>query len=156
MTRYEYQRAAHDDGFTLIELLVVLAVVAVVVLVALPLANAGRKGHELRAAAIAVAAELKSARAVALRSNIEQSVEIDTVRGTYATSGNFRPSGVPAGISLEILTISSEQSGLATGRLRFYPDGSATGGRVVLRSGAQSAAVTIDWLTGGTRVHWHD
>ncbi|PPD28398.1 MAG: type II secretion system protein GspH [Hyphomicrobium sp.] len=156
MTRHGHERAADDDGFTLIELLVVLGVVAVVVLVALPLANAGRKGHELRAAAIAVAAELKSARAAALRSNIEQSVEIDTEKGTYSTSGNFRPRGVPAGISLEILTISSEQSGLATGRLRFYPDGSATGGRVVLRSGTQSAAVTIDWLTGGTRVHWRD
>lgn len=143
---------AADHGFTLIELLVVLGLFSVAALVALPLANAGRHAHQLEAGAIALASELKQARAAAMRTNAEQIVEIDTARGTYATLGATRPHGLPTGMTSELTTIRSERTSLATGRVRFYPDGSATGARVVLRSGTRTAAVTVDWLTGGTRV----
>jgi general secretion pathway protein H len=35
-----------------------------------------------------------------------------------------------------------------TGRIRFFPDGSATGGRVTLIGQNQTLVVDINWLTG--------
>jgi general secretion pathway protein H len=34
------------------------------------------------------------------------------------------------------------------GQIRFFPDGSATGGRIGLTLGAQQVEVVVDWLTG--------
>ena len=34
------------------------------------------------------------------------------------------------------------------GAIRFYPDGSSTGGRVTLASGERKFLVDVDWLTG--------
>jgi general secretion pathway protein H len=36
--------------------------------------------------------------------------------------------------------------------IRFDPDGSSTGGRVILAAGAQKMEIGIDWLTGRVRV----
>ena len=37
-------------------------------------------------------------------------------------------------------------------RVRFFADGSSTGGRVTLMVGERSYAVDVDWLTGRVRV----
>jgi general secretion pathway protein H len=34
------------------------------------------------------------------------------------------------------------------GAITFAPDGSSSGGRVVLRAGANAVTVLVDWLTG--------
>ena len=38
------------------------------------------------------------------------------------------------------------------GRIRFFPDGSSTGGRVTLTSDERLYHVDVDWLTGQVRV----
>ena len=48
-----------------------------------------------------------------------------------------------------LLAACSEQD---TGAIRFFPDGSSTGGRVTLMVGERSYAVDVDWLTGRVRV----
>jgi len=37
-------------------------------------------------------------------------------------------------------------------RIRFFPDGSASGARIVLDDGRVSAAIRVDWLTGDVRL----
>ena len=34
------------------------------------------------------------------------------------------------------------------GAIRFYPDGSSTGGRITVASGERKYLVDVDWLTG--------
>ena len=34
------------------------------------------------------------------------------------------------------------------GAIRFYPDGSSTGGRITVSSGERKFLVDVDWLTG--------
>jgi general secretion pathway protein H len=55
-------------------------------------------------------------------------------------------------MTLDIPT--SEQVGANAGRVRFFPDGSASGGRIVLREGGRTATVSVSWLTGDVDVHW--
>jgi general secretion pathway protein H len=39
-----------------------------------------------------------------------------------------------------------------SGRIRFFPDGSSTGGRITLRAGQRQWHVNVSWLTGEVRV----
>lgn len=143
---------AHDGGFTLLEMLVVLSILSLTAVIALPQASGTWHGKALEAAAVGLAAEFKSARAAAIRSNTEQALSIDTATRRYVREGWSEARALTGSFDVTLDTIRGEQSGPATGRIRFYPDGSATGGRVVLSNGSRRAIVAIDWLTGGTRV----
>jgi general secretion pathway protein H len=59
---------------------------------------------------------------------------------------------LPKDMELRLLTAAEEQTGQSTGRVRFYPDGSSTGGRIKLVAGARAWDVEIAWLTGEVRL----
>lgn len=141
-----------EAGFTLVEVLAVLAIIALTAALAMPSPAGSRHHHALKASAIELASALKSARAAAIRTNSEQTLTIDTSLRSIMSEGRAPVRLASANVALELLTIRSEEIGPSTGRLRFYPDGSSTGGRVVLRLGQREAAVIVDWMTGGTRV----
>lgn len=143
---------SNQAGFTLVEVLVVLAMIALAAAVAMPQALGSRQRLALEAAAIDIASEMKSARAAAIRTNTEQTLTIDTVSRRYTRDGWTEARPLPGQFTVALDTIRTEQTGSAAGRIRFYPDGSATGGRVILSSGPRRAVVAIDWLTGGLRV----
>lgn len=145
-------RHTAERGFTLVEVLVVLAVIAMAAVVAWPRAHGARQRLALEAAAIDLASEMKSARATAIRTNSEQTLAIDTAARHYIRDGWTAARLLPGQFDVALDTIRSEQTGPAAGRIRFYPDGSATGGRVILGSGSRRVIVAIDWLTGGARV----
>jgi general secretion pathway protein H len=46
----------------------------------------------------------------------------------------------------------AEQLAASVVRVRFFADGSASGGKVVLRDRGRRATVSINWLTGDVRV----
>ena len=56
------------------------------------------------------------------------------------------------GLDLNFVTARSELAGDKAGQIRFFPDGSATGGRITVTDGGQSYVVTVDWLTGAVDV----
>ena len=55
---------------------------------------------------------------------------------------------VPKGIRLALLTTSGERIDGETGDIRFFPDGSSTGGHVTLIQGERRSDVFVDWLSG--------
>jgi general secretion pathway protein H len=50
------------------------------------------------------------------------------------------------------LTIAGERGSRAVGAIRFNPDGSSTGGRIVLADGNRKVAVGVEWLSGRVSV----
>jgi hypothetical protein len=38
--------------------------------------------------------------------------------------------------------------------MRFFPDGSASGGKIVLRESSRTATVFVNWLNGDVEVQW--
>jgi general secretion pathway protein H len=51
-----------------------------------------------------------------------------------------------------LVTAQSELTGEGQGNVRFFADGSSTGGRVVLDRGEKSMQIDINWLTGQLEV----
>jgi general secretion pathway protein H len=64
--------------------------------------------------------------------------------------GSSAADSVPLDPALDIslLTAKSELIGESTGGIRFFPDGSSSGGRIELRLRGDRAAVNVRWSTG--------
>lgn len=139
-------------GYTLMEVLVTLTVIGMV-LAAIPLVAGGpRPGVEVRAVAIEVASALRQTRSEAIARFRSEAFVLDTERGVYQ-AGSVQPeAALPEGMEVSLYTARSELEGERTGRIRFFPDGSATGGRVTLASGGHSYVVAVDWLTGAVEL----
>ena len=81
----------------------------------------------------------------------EQALELDIEARTYTAPGRSAEE-LPGKMELRLVTAAEEQTSQTTGRIRFYPDGSSTGGKVRLISGEREWQVQVGWLTGEVRL----
>jgi general secretion pathway protein H len=141
-----------QHGFTLLELLVVMALLALALALAAPSLNRLRLGVGVRSAAYELAAHLRAARAAARETNLERVLAIDVDSRRYWAEGVVAPRQLPHSIVLDLTVPASERLGAGLARVRFFPDGSTSGARVVLDDGRFSASIRVDWLTGDVRL----
>lgn len=138
-------------GFTLIELLVVLAVIGFVMALFVGYRLPWSSGLGLEATARELAADLQFARSQAIADNRPVALALDLLRKRYRVDGEtLRP--LPPQIAVGLVTIDGERQSATLGDIRFNPDGSSTGGRIVLADGSRKIAVGVDWLTGRVTV----
>ena len=127
-----------QHGFTLLELLVVLVIAVLLVAVVPPLISGMSGATELRSAARQLAAGLRFARNEAVTRQREAVLTLDLSKHRFAVSGDPHEIALPESLSLHLYTAQSELLDQATGNIRFFPDGSSTGGAVTV-SGAKLA-----------------
>ncbi len=137
-----------QGGFTLIELLVVLLIMGALITLAPAAFHRIAPGLEMKAAAREVAAALRQARGQAIRDNRETAVLIDTEQNVYRLGLGARDRALSAALQVSLVTAASEQLDDTRGRIRFFPDGTSTGGRVTLSRDDRKFDITVDWLTG--------
>ncbi len=135
-------------GFTLIELLVVLAVVAIVTTFAVPLVFNAMPGVALKTGAREVAAALRTSRGQAIAGNREVAFMLDVHSRRFAVGGRDTVGTLAEDLEISFVTARSELADETTGVIRFFPDGSSTGGRISLARGEREYHVDVDWLTG--------
>lgn len=150
MTSRAGSRAA-AAGFTLLELLVVLVILGLTVTLAVPMFTHAMPGVEARAAARDVAAMLRAAHSLAIAGNREVTVAVDLDRRTVELAG-ARSRTIAKGIGIGLYTAAEELIDRGAGRIRFYPDGTSTGGRVRLSAGERKYDVVVDWISGSVKV----
>ncbi len=141
MTGHDGQR-----GFTLIELVVVIALLALVAAIAAP--AAGRL-FDLSSSvddAKRLAMAMRQARMTAISEGQPQSVHIDPVRRRWRHGDSVGTFDGAASISAVVPPAGRRLNGVSA--IVFLPDGSATGGRIVLGEGHRQQSVAVDWLTG--------
>lgn len=138
-------------GFTLIEIVVVLAVVGFALAVVVGYKPPWSKGLDLEATAAELASQLRLARSQAIAGNRPVALDLDLVGKHYRVDDGALHA-LPVGTEVELLTIGGERQGNAIGGIRFQPDGSSSGGRIVLADHARRVAVGVDWLTGRVAV----
>jgi general secretion pathway protein H len=141
-----------EAGFTLLELLVVFGIIALAGLFAMPLLTRPAGDATLIATARSLASNMRMARAAAIRGNAERTLTIDLARRRFWVDGLTGASAIAKGIAVDFVTLQKEQLSAGQGRIRFFADGSATGGNVILRAGRRTVAVRLDWMTGHASV----
>ena len=135
-------------GFTLVELLVVLALMGLALTVASPLIANALPGTEMRAAARDVATSLRYARSLAISGNADVTFDVDVEARRFAVSQSPRAGSFPEDAEISLTTARSELSETGGGRIRFFPDGTSTGGGVEIVRDKRRFVITVDWLTG--------
>ena len=134
-------------GFSLIELMMVMMLV--VALFGLVGASISRslKGAELRNEVREVIAGMRHTRGQAIVKRTETVFLVDADARTWQAVGR-EPEPLPDGLDITLTTARSELTGENAGGIRFYPDGSSTGGSVLLSVDERKWYVTVGWLTG--------
>lgn len=141
-------QANTQRGFTLVEILVVMMVMLFVYGLASPLFSSGVSGTEMKAAARQLAAGLRKARSTAISTRLETALSLDVEQRHFGISGDKQVYRLPSKADLSLLTAQSELSSEKIGSIRFYPDGSSTGGRITIAGANRKYLVDVDWLTG--------
>jgi len=139
-------------GYTLMEVLVTLAIIGIVLATIPILAGGSSPGAEVRTTAIEIASALRRTRSEAIVRFRDKFFYLDVERRIYRSGIDGSDNPIPENVSVSLYTARSELTDEMAGRIRFFPDGSATGGRVTLAAGAHKYVVAVDWLTGVVEV----
>jgi general secretion pathway protein H len=142
------ERRLRSAGFTLIELLVALGILALVLATALPLLPGAAGRMALHTAESEVTAGLREARTLALTTGRSATFTLDTARHLYRVGERAAWLALPASVTTELYTATQERIDDVRGDIRYFPDGSSTGGAVRLLQGKAGDEIRIDWLTG--------
>ena len=136
-----------EAGFSLIELMVVMVLVAGLFGLIGGSLSRSVGAAELRNEVREVIAGMRHTRGQAIVTRSEQLFRVDADALTWQAAGRD-PQRMPEGLDITLTTARSELTGENAGGIRFYPDGSSTGGSVLLSVGEREWHVTVGWLTG--------
>ena len=135
-------------GFTLLEIIVVLVIGAVAYSLILGIPMRGASTADLKASARTLASGLRQAQTMAITTRRDAMLTLDVESREYTLPGEAAARALPKGIDLKLYTAQSEVTSERKAAIRFYPDGSSTGGRITLSAGERKYLVDVDWLTG--------
>lgn len=138
---------AVQRGFSLVELLAVLVIVALMFGLVGGSIYRNLDSVKVRRAGSDVLTALRYTRGQAIVTHEEQFLEVDIEERSYSAAD--RPDKVlPDGVDITLRTAAMDILDERRGRVRFYPDGSSTGGTITLMAGDRVWRVQVAWLTG--------
>ena len=136
-------------GFTLMELLVVLTILGLALLLAMPVLERTLPGLELRTEARTLASALRQARARAIGRNEEVTIVVDRQGAALKANGK---QVVQLNRKIDIAPLAEASLSPGVSEIRFFPDGTSTGGHLTLVLGERQKHVFVDWLTGAVSI----
>jgi general secretion pathway protein H len=138
------RRARMTWGMSLIEVIVALSLVAVMMTVAILTLAPGRELALVKMEAAEIANLLALARSQAILNRRTTYVVMDAANNSVALGAAMRHIlAAPA----RLTTRNNENQSIL-----FRPDGESSGGSIEIRAGNRVAIVSVDWLSGRTRV----
>jgi general secretion pathway protein H len=141
------KRHGQAAGFTLIEMVVVLAILGFALTLIAGHRAPWSREFGLETTAAELAGQLRLVRSAAIAGNRAVSLDLD-IAGHRYRPGPAPLRTLPPHFSIQLNTIAGERRAADVAGIRFNPDGSSTGGSIVLADGPRRIAVGVDWLTG--------
>ena len=135
-------------GFTLLEMLVVLGIVGLLLAIVPISLSGGMDGARIKTAVRELAADLRYARSHAISSQKDQALVLNVESGVYSIDKKKHQLSIPDETSIKIKTASSEQVSDNEGAIRFFADGSSTGGLITIKHTPYEFFIDVNWLTG--------
>lgn len=142
---------ASVGGFTLLEMLAVILLIGIAAAAVAVSVTQGLASARVSAASGELAAALRGVRTQAIVHASEHTFDVDTRDNTYR-SDNGPSVRLPKGMTIGITSAKEDNVNNHTGRIRFFPDGSSTGGHITLHRDRRQWRVDISWLTGAVSV----
>lgn len=143
------------QGFTLIELLIVIVIIAMGAAVVAPNIGSGNQTATLNAAAREIASGLRFARGHALSFRKESVLLLNLNDNSYQITDKEKQYKISRDIEVTLDIAQSQLIDGQQGGIRFFPDGSSTGGRITLELGENKRQLDVNWLTGQVEIDEH-
>jgi len=144
------------QGFTLIELTVVLLIVVLGFSVIGTNISSGNQSSQLKALTRDLASALRYGRGQALISHDEIIIAINLAENSYKISNREKVYHFSDEVEVTLLIAQEEFKDEDTGQLRFYADGSSSGGRITLEWGNLVNVIDVNWLSGKVEINKDD
>jgi general secretion pathway protein H len=145
----------NNKGFTLLELMVVLFIMVLGFSIIGINLSSGNNATEHQRAARDIVSALRYARGMALMTHKENTVTFNLNENSYTVAGRAKVYAIPETIKVTIVTAKSQMTSKNQGSIRFFGDGSSTGGRVSLKRSESVWQIDINWLTGQIELENH-
>lgn len=146
-----YARHKTVTGFTLLELMIVLTVSVLALTVVAIRIGSGEQSTNLIVAARDLASALRYAQGQSLLTHKTVAVAINLDDNSYRISDRERVYAISEAIEVS-LVVAEDEFAEGEGAIRFFGDGSSTGGRVTLEWGQQLRRVDVNWMTGAVSI----
>jgi general secretion pathway protein H len=140
------------QGFTLLELIIVLLISVLGFAVIGSNISSGNQTTRLQAAARDIASALRYAHGQALMSRQPVSVAIHLAENSYRISHRDKIYHLDERIEISLTVAEEEFAEDQEGSIRFFADGSSTGGRITLEWGTQLRRIDVNWMTGAVAI----
>jgi general secretion pathway protein H len=130
-----------------LEILAVLALIGLALAVTAFSLDGGLQRAKLDASARDIAASLRHTRTLALTAHRAQWFTLDLNARSFVSPGRDARK-IPAGTTLHVTSAAEDAGKPGVARIRFFPDGSSTGGHIELARQHRELRIDVDWLTG--------
>ena len=140
-------------GFTLVEVVLVLVIAVAAYALVISTTYRGATTADLKAAARTLASGLRQAQSLAMTSRRDMALTIDLESREFTVTGDTSVHQLPRELDLKLYTAQTEVTSERRGAIRFYPDGSSTGGRITVSIAERKYLVDVDWLTGRVSIN---
>jgi len=138
----------HQSGFTLLEIMVVLAIAGLVLGVSGPMALKLYESTQYRSAVKDVMTSLTAARYSAISSG--RYVDVVTTPESRTIKAGKKEVTLTDNVNLSVTSAQSLNQLIdGAGVIRFFPDGTSTGGSILLEhKNGNGVQLRVDWLLG--------
>ncbi|MDD1621496.1 MAG: GspH/FimT family pseudopilin [Methylococcaceae bacterium] len=127
--------------------MIIVLLISVLGFAAISSNMSGNESTKIQAAARDIASALRYAHGQALMSRQPVSIAINLDDNSYRVSNRDKVFELPTEIDVS-LTVAEEELEGGEGSIRFFGDGSSTGGRITLEWGKQRRQIDVNWITG--------
>ena len=130
-----------------------MAIMIFILAIIPPLFSNVISGTQVKSATRQLAAGLQYTRSQAISKQKEMTLTLDIDKKLFQVGEKVRSIKVPDDTEISLITARSEQTTTHAGRIRFFPDGSSTGGQIKLAHAAKEFLVDVHWLTGKVQIY---